>query len=127
MTGAITAAGGAWNASIVAEVVSWGTDALTAKGLGLYIAQRDRGRQLPRIVPRDHRDGPLRRGINRAVLAPALRDSRKPLPPRLTYRRNADVDERTLRHSPGAATVVTDSVLLQVEEVTKSFPMAGGG
>lgn len=39
MTGAITAAGGAWNASIVAEVVSWGNTTLTATGLGAYIAE----------------------------------------------------------------------------------------
>lgn len=39
VTGAITAAGGAWNASIVAEVVSYGDHTLTATGLGAYIAQ----------------------------------------------------------------------------------------
>jgi NitT/TauT family transport system permease protein len=38
VTGAITASGGAWNASIVAEVVSWGTRTLHAHGLGAYIA-----------------------------------------------------------------------------------------
>ena len=39
VTGALTAAGGAWNASIVAEVASWGKDKLVADGLGAYIAQ----------------------------------------------------------------------------------------
>ncbi|WP_455380763.1 ABC transporter permease [Acidihalobacter prosperus] len=39
VTGAITASGGAWNASIVAEVVSWGSHTLVATGLGAYIAQ----------------------------------------------------------------------------------------
>ncbi|QUQ65839.1 ABC transporter permease [Kutzneria sp. CA-103260] len=39
VTGGITAAGGAWNASIVAEVVSYGSTTLTATGLGAYIAQ----------------------------------------------------------------------------------------
>lgn len=39
VTGALTAAGGAWNASIVAEVVSYGDTALTATGLGAYIAE----------------------------------------------------------------------------------------
>jgi len=39
VTGAITAAGGAWNASIVAEIVSWGPDTLAARGLGSYIAR----------------------------------------------------------------------------------------
>ncbi len=37
ITGAITAAGGAWNASIVAEYVTWGTTTLKATGLGAYI------------------------------------------------------------------------------------------
>ncbi len=37
VTGGITASGGAWNASIVAEVVSWGSTTLTATGLGAYI------------------------------------------------------------------------------------------
>lgn len=39
ITGAITAAGGAWNASIVAEWVSWGSTTLKAIGLGTYIHQ----------------------------------------------------------------------------------------
>lgn len=39
VTGAITAAGGAWNASIVAEVVTWGHQRLVATGLGSYIAE----------------------------------------------------------------------------------------
>jgi len=37
LTGAITAAGGAWNASIVAEVIRWGSTKLYAQGLGSYI------------------------------------------------------------------------------------------
>ena len=39
VTGALTAAGGAWNASIVAEVVSYGDTMLTATGLGAYISE----------------------------------------------------------------------------------------
>lgn len=39
ITGAITAAGGAWNASIAAEVVSWGDKKLVATGLGAYITE----------------------------------------------------------------------------------------
>jgi NitT/TauT family transport system permease protein len=39
ITGAVTAAGGAWNASIVAEVVQWGDTRLSATGIGAYIAQ----------------------------------------------------------------------------------------
>ncbi len=40
VTGAITASGGSWNASIVAEVASWGNEHLQAEGLGAYIAQQ---------------------------------------------------------------------------------------
>ncbi len=39
VTGGITASGGAWNASIVAEVVTYGGTTLTATGLGAYIAK----------------------------------------------------------------------------------------
>lgn len=39
LTGAVTASGGAWNASIVAEVVGWHDKQLTATGLGAYISQ----------------------------------------------------------------------------------------
>ena len=38
VTGGITAAGGAWNASIVAEFVTYGHHTLVATGLGSYIA-----------------------------------------------------------------------------------------
>lgn len=39
VTGGVTAAGGAWNASIVAEIVSWKNQTLVAHGLGAFIAQ----------------------------------------------------------------------------------------
>jgi NitT/TauT family transport system permease protein len=39
VTGGITAAGGAWNASIVAEIATYGKHHLVATGLGAYIAQ----------------------------------------------------------------------------------------
>jgi NitT/TauT family transport system permease protein len=39
LTGAITASGGSWNASIVAEYVTWGKTTLVADGLGSYIKQ----------------------------------------------------------------------------------------
>jgi NitT/TauT family transport system permease protein len=39
VTGAITAAGGAWNASIVAEIVRYNHQTLVASGLGSFIAQ----------------------------------------------------------------------------------------
>jgi NitT/TauT family transport system permease protein len=39
VTGGITASGGAWNASIVAEIVTYGGTTLTASGLGAFIAE----------------------------------------------------------------------------------------
>jgi NitT/TauT family transport system permease protein len=50
VTGGITAAGGAWNASIVAEVVSYGSHHLTATGLGAYIAQATASGNFPEIL-----------------------------------------------------------------------------
>jgi len=50
VTGAITAAGGAWNASIVAEVVQWKDTTLVAHGLGAYIAQMSAKGDFPRLV-----------------------------------------------------------------------------
>ena len=38
-TGGITAAGGAWNASIVSEIVSYRSNTLTAQGIGSYITR----------------------------------------------------------------------------------------
>lgn len=49
VTGGVTASGGAWNASIVSEVVSWGTTTLTAAGLGAYIAEATSHGDWPRI------------------------------------------------------------------------------
>jgi len=39
ITGAVTAAGGSWNASIVSEVAKWGDQTVTATGVGAYIAK----------------------------------------------------------------------------------------
>jgi NitT/TauT family transport system permease protein len=50
ITGAITASGGSWNASIVAEVASWGDIHLTATGLGAYIATATEAGDFPRVV-----------------------------------------------------------------------------
>jgi NitT/TauT family transport system permease protein len=50
ITGALTASGGAWNASIVAEVASWGKTNLVAQGLGSYIAQATAVGNTPRVV-----------------------------------------------------------------------------
>lgn len=50
ITGAITAAGGAWNASIVAEWVSWGNTTIRATGLGEYITAYSATGDFPRIA-----------------------------------------------------------------------------
>ncbi|WP_449102714.1 ABC transporter permease [Pseudomonas extremaustralis] len=50
VTGAITASGGAWNASIVSEYVSWGQDNVVAHGLGAYIAQTTAAGDFPKIT-----------------------------------------------------------------------------
>ncbi|QOZ50495.1 ABC transporter permease subunit [Bradyrhizobium sp. CCBAU 53338] len=50
VTGAITASGGSWNASIVAEVASWGDTHLNAAGLGAYIASATEAGDFPRVV-----------------------------------------------------------------------------
>ncbi len=50
VTGAVTASGGSWNASIVAEAVSWGDTQVSAHGLGSYIAQATTAGDYPRIV-----------------------------------------------------------------------------
>jgi NitT/TauT family transport system permease protein len=50
ITGAITASGGSWNASIVAEVASWGDTRLSATGLGAYIARATETGDFPRVV-----------------------------------------------------------------------------
>jgi NitT/TauT family transport system permease protein len=50
VTGALTASGGSWNASIVAEVASWGDTKLRADGLGSYIADATAAGDYPRVV-----------------------------------------------------------------------------
>lgn len=50
LTGGLTASGGAWNASVVAEVASWGTTTLTASGLGAYIAEQTVRGDHPRVA-----------------------------------------------------------------------------
>ena len=50
ITGALTASGGSWNASIVAEVVTWGHTKLEAVGLGSYIARATDAGDYPRVA-----------------------------------------------------------------------------
>jgi NitT/TauT family transport system permease protein len=50
VTGACTAAGGAWNASIVAELATWGDSTLKADGLGSFIAEVTKSGNTPLII-----------------------------------------------------------------------------
>ena len=50
LTGAITASGGSWNASIVAEYVKWKDHTVTADGVGAYIAEATDKGDFPKIV-----------------------------------------------------------------------------
>jgi len=50
VTGGITAAGGAWNASIVAEVLVFGKHHLLATGLGAYIAQASMAGRIDKVL-----------------------------------------------------------------------------
>jgi NitT/TauT family transport system permease protein len=49
-TGAITASGGSWNASIVAEYVKWKDQTVAAHGIGAYIAEATEKGDFPKIV-----------------------------------------------------------------------------
>jgi NitT/TauT family transport system permease protein len=50
ITGALTASGGSWNASIVAEVASWGKTEVEAAGLGSFIAKATAAGDAPRVI-----------------------------------------------------------------------------
>ena len=50
ITGAITASGGSWNASIVAEYVKWKDQVVVAHGIGAYISQATEKGDFPKIV-----------------------------------------------------------------------------
>jgi NitT/TauT family transport system permease protein len=50
VTGAITAAGGAWNATIVAEIVTYNGHVLAASGLGSFITEADSAGDFHKII-----------------------------------------------------------------------------
>lgn len=50
LTGALTASGGAWNASVVSEALGWGGTTIQATGLGAWIAQQTAAGDNPRVV-----------------------------------------------------------------------------
>jgi NitT/TauT family transport system permease protein len=49
-TSAITASGGSWNAAQVAELATWGSTEVRARGLGSYIADAAAANNFHRIV-----------------------------------------------------------------------------
>jgi len=50
VTGALTASGGSWNASIVAEVVNWHGQSISSHGLGAFIAEATAKGDFPRVI-----------------------------------------------------------------------------
>jgi NitT/TauT family transport system permease protein len=50
VTGAITASGGSWNASLLAETATWGNTTLHAHGLGAYIQEATTRGDTPRVL-----------------------------------------------------------------------------
>jgi len=50
VTGAITASGGSWNAAQVAELASWGSTEVKARGLGSYIAEAAAAQNFHQLV-----------------------------------------------------------------------------
>jgi NitT/TauT family transport system permease protein len=50
VTGAITASGGAWNASVLAEIANWGNTQVEAHGLGAYITQATHDGNFHRVI-----------------------------------------------------------------------------
>ena len=86
VTGAITAVGGAWNASIVSELVSWGNTTLKANGLGAYIAEATGQRRLAAHRARRRTDERVRGRREPAGMEAALRSGRE----RYQYRHKDD-------------------------------------
>ena len=83
VTGALTASGGSWNASIVAEVASWGDTKLEAAGLGAYIANATEAGDFPRVVLGIAVMSIFVVAFNRLVWRPLYRLGRAALPPEL--------------------------------------------
>ncbi|HEY1878975.1 MAG TPA: ABC transporter permease subunit [Caulobacteraceae bacterium] len=50
VTGALTASGGSWNASVVVEVINWGHTTLHAAGLGAYIQSATTAGDFPKVA-----------------------------------------------------------------------------
>ncbi|AHJ61904.1 ABC transporter permease [Granulibacter bethesdensis] len=81
ITGAITASGGAWNAAIVSEVVTWGPNTLQAHGLGRFIADASADGNWPRTILGVAVMSAFVVGFNRALWKPLFNFATR----RLTY------------------------------------------
>jgi NitT/TauT family transport system permease protein len=99
VTGALTASGGSWNASVVAEVVSWGHTRLQAEGLGAF----GRRRLSPR-GPRRQRDERLRHSPQSLGVAADVRLCREEPSLELNLEdSDHDPHSRTHRARPGSS------------------------
>ena len=116
VTGGITAAGGAWNASIVAEVVSYGRHHLTATGLGAYIAHAAAVGDFPEDPDRGGSDERVRGRAQPAGMAQAV-------PPG-----GNEVLAVTTEPAAGASAAPprTGPVILEASLVTKTFTTPDG-
>jgi NitT/TauT family transport system permease protein len=79
VTGALTASGGSWNASIVAEAVSWGHEHLEAVGLGSFIAKATAAGDTARVALGVAVMSVFVTVLNRAVWRPLYRFSERRL------------------------------------------------
>ena len=105
VTGAITASGGSWNASIVAEVAH-GATTLSPRARRLYRGG-DRGGRFPPHRAGHHGDEPFRGPDQPAVLAPAL----------LVAERSSGSDDEATHHERQPACSKCDAV-------RQAFPQA---
>ena len=78
VTGAITASGGSWNASIVSEYVTWGNTTLRGQRPGQLHRAHDRRRRLPPHRAGHLRDVHVRDGHEPLRLAAAVPHRRRP-------------------------------------------------
>ncbi len=77
VTGAVTASGGSWNASIVAEIAKWGDTTLQATGIGAYIADMTAKGDFPRIALGHYGAEPLCFADQPPAVATALSSRRR--------------------------------------------------
>jgi len=73
VTGALTASGGAWNASVLSEVVAWKGQTVRAAGLGQYIYDYTAAADYPRVMLGIAVMAIFVVGLNRTVWRPLYR------------------------------------------------------